>query len=79
MRPPGLVGTIQLAAAVVFALPLALFGLQWLADGRPLGLAFLAVAGLMLLLPHVLTNPLDPTDVAESVAGQVGRDEGDDE
>jgi len=75
MRAPGLVGTIQLAAAVVFALPLALFGLQWLAEGRTLGLAFLAVAGLMLLLPHFLTNPLDPADVAEAAVGRVSDDE----
>lgn len=75
MRAPGLIGTLQLAAAVVFAVPVAAFGLLWLADGRPLGLAFLAVAGLMLLLPHVLTNPLDPADIAEAAADRVSRDD----
>ena len=77
MRAPGLIGTIQLAAAVVFALPLGLFGLQLLADGRTLGLAFLAVAGLMLLLPHFLTNPLDPADAAERAAERFVGDERD--
>lgn len=76
MRAPGLIGIVQLAAALVFALPLAIFGLQWLADGRPLGVAFLALAALMLALPHFLTNPLDPGDVAEKAAERfVGDDE----
>lgn len=75
MRAPGLIGTLQLAAAVVFAVPVAAFGLLWLAEGRPLGLAFLAVAALMLLLPHLLTNPFDPADVAEAAADRVTRDD----
>ena len=76
MRAPGLIGTIQLAVAVVFALPLALFGLQWVAEGRTMGFAFLALAGLMLILPHFLTNPLDPGDVAENAVERVvGSDE----
>lgn len=76
MRAPGLVGTIQLAAAAVFALPLAAFGLGWLIEGRPLGLAFVAIAGLMLALPYVLTNPADPADVAEAAGERAtGKDE----
>ena len=77
MRSPGLVGTIQLAAVVVFALPLALFGLLWFSDGHPLGLAFVAVAALMLVLPRLLTNPLDPGDVTEAAVERIvgGRDE----
>lgn len=75
MRAPGLIGTVQLAAAVVFALPLAFFGLDMLAGGRPLGLAFLAVAALMLALPHFLTNPFDPGDAVEVAADRVGGDE----
>jgi len=75
MRAPGLVGTVQLAVVLVFALPVGLFGLQWVLDGRPLGLAFLGLAAAMLALPHFLTNPFDPTDVAEAAAGRVGGDE----
>lgn len=75
MRSLGLIGTLQLAAAAVFALPLAAFGLGWLADGRPLGLAFLGVAGLMLALPYFLTNPLDPADVAEKTVERVSGEE----
>jgi len=75
MRAPGLVGTIQLAVVLVFALPVALFGIQWLLDGRPLGLAFLALAAAMLALPHFLTNPFDPADVAEAAVGRVGGEE----
>ena len=79
MRAPGLIGTIQLAAALVFALPLALFGLQMALDGRTLGFAFLGLAGLMLLLPHFLTNPLDPADVAEKATSRVAGDDGEEE
>ena len=43
MRAPGIIGTIQLAAVLVFALPLVLFGLSWVADGRLLGLAFVGM------------------------------------
>jgi multidrug efflux pump subunit AcrB len=75
MRAPGLVGTIQLAAAVVFALPLAILGVQMALAGRTLGFAFLVLAGLMLLLPHVLTNPLDPVDVAERATSRVTGDD----
>lgn len=73
MRPPGIIGTLQLAAVLVFALPLALFGLSWAADGRPLGLAFVALGVAMVLLQRYLTNPLDPGDLAEAAVERARR------
>lgn len=78
MRAPGLLGTLQLAAVAALALPLLLFGVDWLLDGRTLaGAGFVALAVLMLLLPWRLTNPLDPADLAEAAIGRVAP--GDDE
>ena len=71
MRAPGVIDTIQLAIGLVFALPAGLFGLQLLADGRALGVAFLAIASLMLALPHVLWSPPGPADVATGAVSWV--------
>ena len=73
MRPPGIIGTLQLAAVLVFALPLVLFGLSWAADGRPLGFAFVALGVAMVLLQRYLTNPLDPGDLAEAAVERARR------
>lgn len=68
----GIIGTLQLAATLAFALPVALLGVQFLLDGRALGLAFVAVAVLMVALEEYLTSPTDvPAIVAEKVAGTV--------
>ena len=75
MRAPGLVGLIQLAVPVAFALPVGLFGLGWLVDGRPLGAGFIGLAVLMVAVPYSLTNPLDPADVADAAVDRVGEDE----
>lgn len=74
MRAPGLIDTIQLAIGLVFALPAGLFGFQLLADGRLLGVAFLAIAVLMLALPHFLWSPPSPGDVAKGAVGWVTGD-----
>jgi hypothetical protein len=57
----GILGTIGLALTLVFAIPVALLGLQFLAlDGRPLvGIAFLAIAVLMVGIEEYLTTPTD--------------------
>jgi hypothetical protein len=71
MRAPGVIDMIQLAVGLVFALPAGLFGLQLLADGRLLGVAFLAIAALMLALPHFLWTPPSPGDVVKGAVGWV--------
>lgn len=67
MRAPGVLGLLQLAVVVAFAIPLLLFGGDALLRGRvPLGVAFIALGVAMLTLQWWLTNPLDPLDVAEA-------------
>jgi hypothetical protein len=75
MRAPGIIGLLQLAVPVAFALPVGLFGLSWLIDGRVLGIGFVAVAILMVAVPYAVTNPLDPGDVAEAAVERVVDDE----
>jgi len=75
MRAPGIIGLLQLVIPVAFALPVALFGLSWLLEGRILGGGFVGVAILMVAVPYAVTNPLDPADVAEAAVERVVDDE----
>ena len=77
----GIIGTIQLAATLIFAVPLGIFGVNAFLDGnRLLGGGLLAVAVLMVVLPHVLTTPGDiPAKVGESVVGKVVKTPDDEE
>jgi hypothetical protein len=78
----GLLDTLQLAASVVVAVPVAAFGLFKLAEGSPwLGVGFLVLAGLVVAVEEVVTSPKDiPVLLAERVAGRVVEkpDDGDD-
>ncbi|SFR35037.1 DUF7533 family protein [Halogeometricum limi] len=67
----GILGTIQLAATLIFAVPVGVFGLNTLLDGQQiLGGGLLAVAVLMVVLPHVLTTPGDiPAKIGEKLVG----------
>ncbi len=72
---------IGLGATLIFALPVGMFGLNALLDGRTfLGGALLVVAVLMVLLPQKLTTPGDvPSKLAEATIGKAVKDpEGDD-
>jgi hypothetical protein len=75
MKDTGIMGTISLAATLVFALPVGLLGLQFLLDGRVmLGGGFVAVAVLMVALQEYLTTPTDvPTSVGERAIGKVAK------
>lgn len=68
----GLLGTIQLAATVVFAAPVGIFGLTRLTDGDTLlGGGLLAVAIAMVALPHYLTTPGEiPVKIIERIVGR---------
>ena len=81
MSKPGIIGTIQLAATLVFALPVGLLGLSKLLAGDALvGGGFVAVAVLMVALEEYLTTPTDvPTSVAGKVVGTVAKTPDEDE
>ncbi|NEU57906.1 hypothetical protein [Halorussus sp. MSC15.2] len=81
MSKPGILGTLQLAATLVFALPVGLLGVQFLANGQPLlGGGFVAVAVLMVVLEEYLTTPTDvPGAVAEKTIGKVAKTPDDEE
>lgn len=56
----GIVQTIELAASLMFAAPLGMFGISRLLDGDVvLGGGLVLVAALMVLLPQYLTTPGD--------------------
>ena len=68
----GLLATIQLAATVIFAAPVGIFGLTRLTEGDVLlGGGLLAVAVAMVALPHYLTTPGEiPMKLVERVVGR---------
>lgn len=75
----GILDQLGLAASLVFAIPVALYGLQQAAGGQALvGAAFLVVAALMVYLPQRLTTPGDiPGKAAEkAVSTAVGTESG---
>ncbi|WP_435064551.1 DUF7533 family protein [Halobaculum sp. EA56] len=69
----GILDQVGLAATLIFALPVAVYGLQRVLDGSTLaGVGFLVVAALMVLLPRRLTTPEDvPAKAAETAVGSV--------
>jgi len=73
MSDAGIMDTVQLAATLVFALPVGLLGGQFLLDGKVLmGAGFVVVAVLMVVLEEYLTTPKDvPSAVAEKAVGKV--------
>ncbi|EJN59498.1 hypothetical protein SAMN04487950_2966 [Halogranum rubrum] len=68
----GIMDTVGLAASLVFAIPVAIFGMNRLLDGQQLfGAGLLLVAALMVLLPQKLTTPMDiPQKVAGKAVGK---------
>ncbi|WP_435180219.1 DUF7533 family protein [Halorussus sp. AFM4] len=77
----GIIGTLQLAATLVFALPVGLLGVQLLLDGqRLLGGLFVVVAVAMVVLEEYLTTPTDvPAAVAEKTVSKVAETPDDEE
>jgi hypothetical protein len=75
----GIIGTVQLVATLVFALPVGLLGAMRLADGDTLfGGALLVAAVGMVLAEEYLTTPQDvPAMAAERAADAVVDDEDD--
>jgi hypothetical protein len=77
----GVLDTIGLAATLVFAIPIAVAGADFLRRGELLaGGGLLAVAALMVLIKQYVTTPGDlPAEVAGTIAGTVAKDPDDDE
>ncbi|PSQ59782.1 MAG: hypothetical protein BRD23_03485 [Halobacteriales archaeon SW_9_67_25] len=69
----GLIGTLQFAASVVVAVPVAAFGLFKFAEGAPLlGVLFLALAVGVVVFEEAITSPTDiPAAILERVGGRV--------
>jgi hypothetical protein len=67
----GITETVQLAASLIFAIPLGVFGVDTLLAGDTvLGGVLVVVAVLMVWLPRRLTTPADvPAAVAEKAVG----------
>ncbi|MFD1511779.1 DUF7533 family protein [Halomarina rubra] len=76
----GIIGTVQLVATLVFAIPVGLFGVMQLVDGNELfgGLLLVAAVG-MVLVEEYLTTPQDvPAMAAEKAVDAVVDDPDDD-
>jgi hypothetical protein len=79
----GILEQVGLAATLIFALPVAVYGIQTILDGSTLfGAVTLLIAVLMIVLPRRLTSPDDvPAKAAQTAVGAVvgGSDDTDDE
>jgi hypothetical protein len=67
----GILDTLGLAATLIFAIPVGMYGVESTLAGRPiLGVGLVVVAVLMVVLPQRLTTPADlPGAVVERVVG----------
>ena len=74
-----IIGLVGLGATLVFALPVAMLGLDFLVRGKTLpGAGLLVVAGLMIAVEEFLTTPGDlPTFLAKQTVGRVAKTEDD--
>ncbi|WP_251327976.1 DUF7533 family protein [Haloplanus pelagicus] len=72
----GILDTLGLAATLIFAIPVGLYGVESALAGRPiLGVGLVVVAALMVVLPRRLTTPADvPGAVVERVIGGAVKD-----
>ncbi|WP_251342379.1 DUF7533 family protein [Haloplanus halophilus] len=72
----GILETVGLAATLIFAIPVGVYGVESLLAGRTaLGVGLVVVAVLMVVLPRRLTTPSDlPGAVAERVVGDAVTD-----
>jgi hypothetical protein len=68
----GILDMLALAATLVFAVPVGVFGLNKLLAGETtLGAALVVVAALMVVLPQLLTTPADiPGKLAGKAVGK---------
>ncbi|QZP36982.1 DUF7533 family protein [Halobaculum magnesiiphilum] len=69
----GILEQVGLAATLIFALPVAVYGVQTILDGSTLfGAVAVLIAVLMVVLPRRLTSPDDvPAKAAETAVDAV--------
>lgn len=69
----GILEQVGLAATLIFALPVAVYGIQTILDGSTVfGAVTLLIAVLMVVLPRRLTSPDDvPAKAAETAVDAV--------
>ena len=72
----GIIDTIKLAGTLVFALPAALAGIQFLVGGETfVGAILVSLAVLLVVIQHYMTTPGDlPEMAAKRVVGSVVSD-----
>lgn len=77
----GIIGTVQLAVTLAFAIPVAMLGVDKLVSGDgTVGAAFLGLALLMVAIEEYVTTPTDvPGKAATKAVGAVVKDPEDDE
>ena len=77
----GVIEFLQFAGSVVFAVPVAFFGILQFTDGNPLvGAGFLLLSVVMVLGREYVTSPQDlPAAALQRVAGAVAKDPDDEE
>ncbi|MCO8246960.1 MULTISPECIES: hypothetical protein [unclassified Haladaptatus] len=77
----GILDTVSLAATLVLAIPIALFGIDRIVAGELiLGGAFVAIGVGMVLVREKLTTPTDiPSSAAQKVVGTVAKTDEDEE
>jgi hypothetical protein len=77
----GILDLVGLVATLIFALPVAGYGVERALGGDPVvGAAFLVVAALMVVLPQKLTTPGDlPSVIAERAVGKAVSTDDDEE
>ena len=73
----GILETIGLAATLVLAIPIGLFGAEHLVRGELVaGVAYVGIAGGLVVVEEYLTTPTDvPGMVAEQTVGKVVKTE----
>jgi hypothetical protein len=72
-----IIDTVTLALTLVFAIPVALMGGNFLLSGQPiLGSTFVVLAVLMVVIEEYLTSPTDiPGMAAKRVVGVIAKTE----
>jgi len=70
----GLFDTIGMLVALVFAIPIGIFGVDQLVRGELSGVVFIAMAVALVAIERYLITPTDiPSIIAEKTVGKVAK------